>query len=151
MRRSFLSGQPATARAEMELSIQVSRTSCSAMKSVLPHWHFSGGEVRLGSRGSHSSLAIIGSWQWRQYQTGMGVAKILCREMHQSHSIESAQFLSRTCMWGGTQSISSAVFLISSELILTNHCLSDKISIGVLHLQHRPTFCSRGSCLKIIP
>ncbi|VVB67302.1 Uncharacterised protein [uncultured archaeon] len=93
-----LSGQPATARAEIELSIQVSRTSCSGIKSSLPHWHFTGGLVWLGSKGSHSSLATSTARQRRQYQTGMGVAKILCREMHQSHSTESAQFLRRICM-----------------------------------------------------
>ena len=96
--RSFRSGQPATASAEMELSIQVSRTSFSGMKSSLPHLHLVGGRVWLGSRGSHSSFATKTSPQERQYQTGMGVANILCREMHQSHSTESAQFLSRTCI-----------------------------------------------------
>ncbi len=151
MRRSFLFGQPATARAEMELSIQVSRTSCSGMKSSEPHLHFTGGRIWLGSNGSHFSSATRTSWQSRQYQTGIGVANILCREMHQSHSMESAQLSSRTRMCGGIHSISSAVFLISSGLIRTNHCCSERISIGVLHRQQSPTFCSRGSCLKIIP
>jgi len=43
--RSSRSGQPATASAEMELSIQVSRTSFSGMKSSLPHLHLIGGRV----------------------------------------------------------------------------------------------------------
>src|SRR5512136_597453 len=135
MRISVLSGHPATARAEMELSIQVSKTSCSGMKSSQPHLHFAGGRVWLGSSGSHSSSAAKISPQLRQYQTGMGVAKILCREMHQSHSTESAQLSRRTFICGGTQSISSAVFLISSGFIFTNHCRSERISIGVLQRQ----------------
>ena len=151
IRRSVLSGQPATARADMELSIQVSRTSCSGMNSELPHLHFFLGWVRLGSRGSQLSSATSASWQFLQYQAGMGVAKILCLDMHQSHSMESAQFSRRTRMWAGIHSISSAIFFISGASIRTNHCCSDRISMGVLHRQQSPTFCSRGSCLKIIP
>jgi len=147
--RSFRSGQPATARAEMELSIQVSKTSFSGIKSSLPHLHLTGGLVWLGSRGSHSSLATSTSPQERQYQTGMGVAKILCRRCTSPfHRV--GPVLEPDLHMGRHPFDLLRSLLISSALIRTNHCLSDRISMGVLHLQHRPTFCSKGSCLKIM-
>ena len=70
--------------------------------------------------------------------TGIGVANILCLEIHQSHSMESAQFTIRDFMWSGTHFISSAATLVFSikSRTATNHCSLRRISTGVLHLQH---------------
>jgi len=86
-----------------------------------------------------------------QNQTGIGVAKIRCREMHQSHSICPIQFSMRRNMCPGVHFTSRAAFIISSGAIFTNHCRSLIISIGVLHRQQVPTRCSRGSCRLRIP
>src|SRR3989304_4099916 len=87
---------PETCRAEMDESIQVSSTSSSPLKSVEPHSHASGGDFCVGSRGSHSSFATFVFPHSLQYHAGIGVANILCLEMHQSHSIVPVQFSSRT-------------------------------------------------------
>ena len=91
--------------------------------------------------------------QFLQYQTGIGVANNLCLEIHQSHSIESAQFKSLDSICFGTQLISLDASLTWSISFLTaiNHCFLTRISIGVLHLQQVPTFCSRSSCFTRYP
>ena len=131
-------GQSATDNGEIELSIQVSRTSSSPMNSVHPHSQGSKGLSTVGSIGSWSSLGRMTFPQSLQYHTGIGVANNLCLEIHQSHSMESAQFIKRLFICSGTQRISSVAFLISSIILVTatNHCFLTRISIGVLHLQH---------------
>src|SRR5660398_60937 len=137
--------------AEIDESIHVSRTSASPLNSFAPHSQASGGCVRVGSSGSHSSFATFVFPHPEQYHAGIGVANILCLEMHQSHSIVPVPFSSRTFISSGTQVISLAVFRISSWIIFTNHCLSESISIGVLHRQHKPTFWGSSSCLYNMP
>src|SRR5659263_359414 len=87
---------PDTGRAEIDESIHVSRTSASPLNSFAPHSQASGGCVRVGSSGSHSSFATFVFPHPEQYHAGIGVANILCLEMHQSHSIVPVQFSSRT-------------------------------------------------------
>ena len=142
-------GQSATDNGEMELSIQVSNTSSSPMNSVHPHSHACLGLSTVGSIGNWSSSGNMTLPHSLQYHTGIGVANNLCLEIHQSHSMESAQFNKRLSICSGTQRISFEAFLLSSIILVTatNHCFLTKISIGVLHLQHWPTFWSTSSCL----
>ena len=142
-------GQSATDNGEMELSIQVSNTSSSGINSLQPHSQGSSGLSTVGSIGNCSSFGKITFPQSLQYHTGIGVANNLCLEIHQSHSMESAQFNKRLSICSGTQRISFEAFLVSSINLVTatNHCFLTKISIGVLHLQHCPTFWSTSSCL----
>ena len=107
----------------------------------------------VGSIGNWSSSGKITLPQSLQYQTGIGVANNLCLEIHQSHSIESAQFNRRLSICSGTQRISFEASLTSSInfVTATNHCFLTRISIGVLHLQHWPTFWSTSSCFVRYP
>src|SRR5664280_446411 len=147
-RRSSCSlSQPVTCNAVIEESIQVSRTSVSGSNSVEPQIQAFFGAASFGSIGSQLSSEIMTSPHCLQYQIGIGVAKILCLEMHQSHSIVPVQFWSLTFIYSGYQLISSAAFRMPSGLILTNHWGSERISIGVSQRQQSPTFCSRGVCL----
>ena len=142
-----LPSQPVTFRTEMEESIQVSSTSTSPEKEVLPHfWHGCFGFTSVGSTGRSFSSGVTISPHFVQNQTGIGVAKIRCREIHQSHSICSTQFSIRRSMCSGNQVISWAAFWISSGLIFTNHCRSERISMGVLQRQQVPTRWASFSC-----
>ncbi|KAF5036945.1 hypothetical protein DSECCO2_569820 [anaerobic digester metagenome] len=85
------------------------------MNSDAPH--FGQGVFGLstvGSIGRSASSGMTVSPQAAQNQTGIGVAKIRCREMHQSHSIEFAQFSSRVNICSGVQDIFRADSRISS-------------------------------------
>src|SRR6267143_588668 len=90
----------------MEESIHVSRTSVSPRSSRLPQLgHFSSGGLSLrGSTGRLFSSGMIVDSHFVQYQTGIGVAKILCLEITQSQSRDSAQSMSRCFENGGIQS-----------------------------------------------
>ena len=123
---------------EIDESIHVSNTSSSPMNSSHPHSHTCFGLSTVGSIGRSSASGRITFPQSLQYHTGIGVANILCLEIHQSHSMESAQFTIRDFMCSGTHLISSAAVLVFSikSRTATNHCFLTRISIGVLHLQH---------------
>ena len=138
---------------EIDESIQVSNTSSSGINSSQPHSHACLGLSWVGSIGKSSTSGRITFPQSLQYHTGIGVANILCLEIHQSHSMESAQLTIRDFMCSGTQFISSAAVLVFSikSLTATNHCFLTNISIGVLHLQHWPTFWSTCSCFNRYP
>src|SRR5208337_5282781 len=96
--------QPVTFRTEMEESIQVSSTSTSPSNEVPPHF-LQGcfGFASVGSIGRSFSSGTAISPHFLQNQTGIGVAKIRCREMHQSHSICSTQFSILRSMCSGYQ------------------------------------------------
>src|SRR5690606_19637399 len=119
----------------------------SPSNSVDPHSQTISGFSLVGSTGSMSSLAAWTLPHRVQYHTGIGVAKILCLEMHQSQSMEPVQLRSLVFMCSGIHFISSAASLTSgmSFLTATNHCFLTRISMGVLHLQQVPTFCFTGS------
>src|SRR3990172_5873164 len=95
-RSGWSESHPVTWRADMDESIQVSSTSSSPLKAEEQHSQDSGGDFCVGSRGSHSSFATFVFPHSAQYQAGIGVANILCLEMHQSHSIVPVQFSRRT-------------------------------------------------------
>src|SRR5665647_2897789 len=101
-----LPSHPVTLRTDMEESIQVSRTSTSPVNSLLPHF-LQGcfGDSRVGSTGRSFSSGSTKSPHFLQNQTGIGVAKILCREIHQSHSICSTQFSILSSICSGNQVI----------------------------------------------
>ncbi len=143
---------PVTWSTDIDESIQVSSTSFSPVNADPPH-RGQGlfGLSTVGSIGRSSSEGRIISPQASQNQTGIGVANILCRDMHQSHSIDSAQFSSLASICSGDQDIFRAASRISSWWILTNHWRSERISIGVLHRQQVPTRCSSASCRERIP
>ncbi len=78
----------------------MSRTSVSGVNALEPHFgHLSilGFSV-LGSMGTHSGSARIISPHFWQYHMGIGVAKILWREITQSQSSDLAQFIMRFFM-----------------------------------------------------
>ncbi len=133
----------------------MSSTSVSGVKILEAHFgHFSilGFSV-LGSMGTHSDSARIISSHFLQYQMGIGVAKILCREITQSQSRDSAQSIMRFFMYSGYHVISRE-FLVTSSVrmrVLMNHCFLSKISIGDLHLQHTPTSCWSSSVFSMRP
>ncbi len=148
-----LPSHPVTLSTEMDESIHVSSTSSSPANSVLPHvlqgWS---GFASVGSTGRSFSSGTAICPHFLQNQTGIGVAKIRCREMHQSHSIWDVQFSILRSMCSGYHAISWAAFRISSGLTFTNHWRSDKISIGVLQRQQVPTRWASCSCLcRIFP
>ncbi|OQB38017.1 MAG: hypothetical protein BWY05_00584 [Euryarchaeota archaeon ADurb.Bin165] len=114
--------QPVTCITDMDESIHVSRTSVSGTNSELPHFgQECFGTSTVGSIGSSSSSGRITSPQSLHNQTGIGVAKILCLEMHQSHSICVIQFSIRRNMCSGYHLTSFAAFNAASCGILTNH------------------------------
>src|SRR5208337_5203124 len=144
--------QPVTLRTEMDESIHVSSTSTSPVNSWPPHvGQGCFGCVREGSQGRSFSSGTTIPPHFLQNQTGIGVAKIRCREMHQSHSIWSIQFSIRRSMCPGYHAIWWAASRISCCLIRMNHCRPERISIGVLHRQQVPTRCSSFSCFFRIP
>src|SRR5437763_6725492 len=98
----------------MDESIHVSSTSVSPRSSRLPHLgHFSSGGLSLrGSTGRLFSSGMIVDSHFVQYQTGIGVAKILCLEINQSQSRDTAQSMSRCLEKGGLQSSCSAHYMI---------------------------------------
>ncbi len=152
---SISSGQPAWTAHVIEESIQVSITSVSPLNLLPPHFgHLSifGGSV-LGSIGSQSSSATIVWPQFSQYQTGMGVANILCLDITQSQSNDLTQSIRRFLAHSGTHFIFSAhsKTLSAIALVLTNHCILTKISIGVWHLQQVPIFWIISSSFKMKP
>src|SRR5712692_2615784 len=104
--KSVLLGHPAWMAAVIDESIQVSSTSFSPRNSRLPHLGHgsSGGLSFLGSTGRFSSSGKIIASHLAQYHTGMGVANILCLEITQSQSRDSAQSTSRCFANDGTQS-----------------------------------------------
>src|SRR6266705_1218789 len=109
----------------MDESIHVSSTSVSPLTSRLPHLeHFSCGGLSLrGSTGRLFSSGKTVASQFVQYQTGIGVAKILCLEITQSQSRDSAQSMSRCLEKGGTQSsfpAHSTTFCVRSRVFM-NH------------------------------
>src|SRR6266496_1281185 len=109
----------------MDESIHVSSTSVSPRSSRLPHLgHFSSGGLSLrGSTGRLFSSGMIVDSHLVQYQTGMGVAKILCLEITQSQSRDSAQSMSRCLENGGIQSsfpAHSTTFWVISRVFM-NH------------------------------
>ena len=138
---------------EIEESIHVSNTSTSGTNSSHPHSHACFGLSTVGSIGKSSTSGKITFPQSLQYHTGIGVANILCLEIHQSHSMESAQLTIRDFMCSGTHFISSAATLVFSikSRTATNHCSLRRISTGVLHLQHWPTFWSTCSFFNRYP
>ncbi len=144
--------QPVTFRTEIEESIHVSRTSASPSHSSEPQ---AGqgfcGRSRAGSTGRSSISGTMKPPQSRQTQTGMGVAKMRWRDMHQSHSIWDVQFSSRVYICAGIQEISCAAAMILSGRTLTNHWRSLMISIGVLQRQQVPRRCSISSCRLRVP
>ncbi len=150
-----LRSQPAVQSAVNEESIQVSKTSFSPSNSVPPQFTQAVfGLVSKGSTGNSSpssSAATFTAPQFLQYQTGIGTLKIRCREMHQSHSIVSTQFSSRTRKCSGCHLISCAAFFTASFCTRTNHCRVEIISIGVLHRQQTPTLCRSLSRLLSSP
>ena len=125
----------------------MSRTSVSPSNSVEPQ-RGQGvfGRSTVGSIGRSASSGRSISPQAVQNQTGIGVAKIRWREMHQSHSIFPTQSSIRRSMCSGTQRTSRAASRIAPGSTFTNHCRSERISIGVLHRQQVPTRCSSGTC-----
>ncbi len=139
--------QPVTFMTEIDESIQVSRTSVSPSNSVEPQrGHGPNGLSTVGSMGRSASSGRSISPQAVQNQTGIGVAKIRWREMHQSHSIFPTQSSIRRSMCSGTQRTFRAASRIAPGSTFTNHCRSERISIGVLHRQQAPTRCSSGTC-----
>src|SRR5713226_8459725 len=153
--KSVLPGHPAWIAAVMDESIQVSSTSFSPRNSRLPHLGqvSSGGLSFLGSTGSFPSSGIIVVSHFAQYHTGIGVANILCREITQSHSRDSAQSISRCLAKGGTQSsfpAHSTTFCVRSRVFM-NHWGLAMISTGVWHRQHVPIFCCVVSVLLSSP
>ena len=144
--------QPVTLRTDMDESIQVSSTSSSPKNSFPPHFgQGCFGWVSVGSQGRSFSSGRTISPHFAQNQTGIGVAKIRCREIHQSHSIWSIQFSIRSNMCRGYHVIWWAASRISFCLIRMNHCRLERISIGVLQRQQVPTRCDRLSCFLRIP
>src|SRR6266571_2322002 len=153
--RFDLLGQPAWIAAVMDESIQVSRTSFSPRNSRPPHLGqvFSGNLSFLGSTGRSPSSGMIVDSHFVQYHTGIGVAKILCLEITQSQSRDSAQSMSRCLAKGGTQSsfpVHSTTFCVRSRVFM-NHWGLAMISTGVWHRQHVPIFCCIVSVLLSSP
>src|SRR5206468_4383714 len=109
----------------MDESIHVSSTSVSPRSSRLPHLeHFSSGGLSLrGSTGKLSASGMMVDSHFVQYQTGIGVAKILCLEITQSQSRDSAQSTSRCLEKGGIQlsfPAHSTTFRVMSRVFM-NH------------------------------
>ncbi len=98
--QSLRSGQPAWTAHVMEESNHVSNTSVSGVNVLEPHFgHFSiFGASILGSMGAQSASARIVSPHFLQYHMGIGVAKILWREITQSQSKDLAQSIIRFFM-----------------------------------------------------
>ena len=89
---------------------------------------------------------------WHSH-TGIGVAKYLCLEITQSHSREFTHSSNLFFMNSGYHFISLLVLSTRSlnGSVFKNHCFVNINSTGVLHLQHTPTFCFRGSFFMRYP
>src|SRR3989344_5503184 len=132
-----------------ELVAEVSITSVSAVNSS--EWHLGHGfpgSSSIGSTGSFSVSASIGSSHFLQYHTGKGMPKYLCLDMLQSHCSPLAQlsYLLRMCS-GYQLSLApcSSNFSLRSSTLM-NHCFFTRNSISVPHLSWTFTACLMCSC-----